>query len=65
MFFPIINDLFQACVKLPGDRNLLQMLEQAVRKMLMNEKDTDVMYAMQTAVEDIDKTQVQMESVSN
>ena len=51
-------------MKLPGDRNLLQMLEQAVRKMLMSEKDTDVTSAMQKAVEELDKTQVQMESVN-
>ena len=42
---------------------MLQMLEQCVRKMLMNEKDTDVMSAMQKAVEELDRTQVQMESV--
>ena len=58
------NSNFQACVKLPGDRNLLQMLEQAVRKMLMSEKDIDVTSAMQRAVEELDKTQVQMESVN-
>ena len=40
------------------------MLEQAVRKMLMSEKDIDVTNAMQKAVEELDKTQVQMESVS-
>ena len=51
-------------MKLPGDRNLLQMLEQAVRKMLMSEKDIDVTSAMQKAVEELDKTQVQMESVN-
>ena len=51
-------------MKLPGDRNFLQMLEQAVRKMLMSEKDIDVTSAMQKAVEELDKTQVQMESVN-
>ena len=60
----LLNSNFQACVKLPGDRNLLQMLEQAVRKMLMSEKDIDVTSAMQKAVEELDKTQVQMESVN-
>lgn len=40
------------------------MLEQAVRKMLMSEKDIDVTSAMQKAVEELDKTQVQMESVN-
>ena len=39
-------------------------MKKAVRKMMMNEKDVDVTSAMQKAVEELDKTQVQMESVS-
>jgi serine/threonine-protein phosphatase 4 regulatory subunit 4 len=50
-------------LKLPTDRNLLQQLDSSVRKILINEKDRDVEDAIRLSVEELDKTQVQMESV--
>lgn len=53
----------QESLKLPRDRNLLQALEQCVRRLLMTEKDVDVAAAVASAVERLDKTHVHMESV--
>ncbi|XP_050404688.1 serine/threonine-protein phosphatase 4 regulatory subunit 4 [Patella vulgata] len=50
-------------VKLPYDRNHLQLLEAAVRKILINEKDRDVNVAIKSAVEELDGIHVQMESI--
>ncbi|XP_064621258.1 serine/threonine-protein phosphatase 4 regulatory subunit 4-like isoform X2 [Lineus longissimus] len=50
-------------LKLPTDRNLLQQLDSSVRMILINEKDRDVEDAIRLSVEELDKTQVQMESV--
>ena len=43
---PLLPKL-KAHIKLPSDRNLLQMLEACVRKLLLNEKDVDVHKTLQ------------------
>lgn len=59
---PLLPKLKQL-VKLPADRNLLQLLEQAVRKILVNETDRDVTAAIESAVKLLDEVQVPMDSV--
>ena len=54
----------KAIVKLPGDRVLLQHLEACVRKLLISEKDRDVLEVLEKAVKKLDRVEVQMESVS-
>ena len=53
----------KSLLKLPVDRHLLQKLEACVRRVLINERDVDVEEAIRTAVEELDRTQVQMESL--
>lgn len=60
---PLLPKL-KAHIKLPSDRNLLQQLESCVRKLLLNEEDRDVNAALQKAVGELDRTQVQMESLT-
>ena len=50
-------------IKLPGDRNRLQLLEQGVRKILVNETDRDVLDAIEKSVKALDAVQVPMDSV--
>ncbi|XP_070181609.1 serine/threonine-protein phosphatase 4 regulatory subunit 4-like [Littorina saxatilis] len=50
-------------IKLPYDNALKGSLEQCVRKVLVNEKDRDVVMAMKQAVEELDQIHVQMESM--
>ncbi|KAK3094055.1 hypothetical protein FSP39_023500 [Pinctada imbricata] len=59
----ILPDLKQL-IKLPTDRSLLQLLDMCVRKLLVAEKDRDVQYAIKTAVEELDKIHIQMESLT-
>ncbi|XP_052106296.1 serine/threonine-protein phosphatase 4 regulatory subunit 4-like isoform X8 [Mytilus californianus] len=51
-------------IKLPTDRNLLQQLETCVRRLLLSEKDRDVLAAIKIAVDDLDKIHVQMEPLT-
>jgi serine/threonine-protein phosphatase 4 regulatory subunit 4 len=51
-------------IKLPADRNRLQLLEQGVRKILVNETDQDVLEAIDKSVQSLDAVQVPMDSVS-
>ncbi|XP_067680173.1 serine/threonine-protein phosphatase 4 regulatory subunit 4-like [Haliotis asinina] len=55
--------LLKQLIKLPYDRNLLQQLEASVRRILINEKDRDVISAIKQAVEELDRIHVQMESL--
>ncbi|KAL4238285.1 Serine/threonine-protein phosphatase 4 regulatory subunit 4 [Mactra antiquata] len=68
---PVPNIRFRLCsilpdlkrlLKLPSDRNLSQMLDACVRRLLIGEKDRDVSHAIKCAVEEMDKTPVYMES---
>ncbi|XP_072182400.1 serine/threonine-protein phosphatase 4 regulatory subunit 4-like [Diadema setosum] len=52
-------------MKLPGDRENLQALEMVVRKLLSSEKDKDVDAAIRQAVFELDRIQVQVESLSS
>ncbi|XP_076099621.1 serine/threonine-protein phosphatase 4 regulatory subunit 4-like isoform X7 [Mytilus galloprovincialis] len=51
-------------IKLPTDRNLLQQLETCVRRLLLSEKDRDVLAAIKIAVDELDKIHVQMEPLT-
>lgn len=50
-------------IKLPYDNALKGSLEQCVRKVLVNERDRDVIEAMKQAVDELDQIHVQMESM--
>ncbi|XP_076464367.1 serine/threonine-protein phosphatase 4 regulatory subunit 4-like [Babylonia areolata] len=50
-------------IKLPQDNGLKGSLEQCVRRVLVNEKDRDVIAVMKQAVEELDGIHVQMESM--
>ncbi|XP_041351880.1 serine/threonine-protein phosphatase 4 regulatory subunit 4-like isoform X2 [Gigantopelta aegis] len=60
----ILPDL-KRLVKIPNDRNLVQLLDSSVRKIFISEKDRDVNAALKKAAEMLDKTPVQMDSVLN
>ncbi len=45
-------------IKLPSDRQLLQLLETNVRKLLLNEKDPDVMIAIQKVSQHMFRTHI-------
>ncbi|XP_071162317.1 serine/threonine-protein phosphatase 4 regulatory subunit 4-like isoform X9 [Mytilus edulis] len=51
-------------IKLPTDRNLLQQLETCVRRLLLSEKDRDVLASIKIAVDELDKIHVQMEPLT-
>lgn len=53
----------QAILKLPGDRALLQQLEQTVRKLISQERDPDASQAVRDAVLELDRIEVAMEMV--
>ena len=58
----ILPDL-KSIIKLPGDRALLQKLEQTVRKLISQERDPDASQAIREAVVEMDRIEVAMESV--
>lgn len=58
----ILPDL-KSIIKLPGDRVLLQKLEQTVRKLISQERDPDASQAIREAVIEMDRIEVAMESV--
>ena len=69
---PIVNVRLKLCgvlpqlkatLKLPGDRTLLQLLEQTVRRLISQEKDPDTVHAIRNAVLELDRTEVAMEMV--
>lgn len=53
----------KSIIKLPGDRVLLQKLEQTVRKLISQERDPDASQAIRDAVIEMDRIEVAMESV--
>ena len=55
----------KAILKLPGDRALLQQLEQTVRKLISQERDPDASRAIREAVLELDRIEVAMETVRN
>ena len=55
----------KAILKLPGDRALLQQLEQTVRKLISQERDPDASQAIREAVLELDRIEVAMETVRN
>lgn len=57
----ILPDL-KRLIKLPTDKPLHQLLDTCVRHLLIGEKDCDVALAVKSAVEEMDKIPVQMES---
>lgn len=59
----ILPDLKRLLI-LPTDRGLLQQLDACVRKLLVAEKDKDVMDGVQSALEELDKIHIPMQSVS-
>lgn len=54
----------KATLKLPGDRILLQQLEQVIRKLISQERDVDASQAIRDAVTQLDKIEVAMETLS-
>ena len=54
----------KSTLKLPGDRLLLQQLEQTVRKLISQERDPDASQAIREAVMEMDRIEVAMETVS-
>ena len=54
----------KSTLKLPGDRVLLQQLEQTVRKLISQERDPDASQAIREAVMEMDRIEVAMETVS-
>ena len=71
---PIVNVRLHLCrllpslksiLKLPGDRILLQKLEQTVRKLISHERDPDASQAIRDAVTEMDRIEVAMETVIN
>lgn len=71
---PVINIRLRLCglfpslkslLKLPADRVLLQNLELTVRKLIAQERDPDVAQSMRTAVTEMDRIEVAMETVSS
>ena len=70
---PVVNIRLRLCrilpslkstLKLPGDRVLLQQLEQTVRKLISQERDPDASQAIREAVMEMDRIEVAMETVS-
>ena len=70
---PIVNVCLHLCgllsshksiIKLPGDRVLLQKLEQTVRKLISQEIDPDASRVIRDAVTEMDRIEVAMETVS-
>lgn len=59
----ILPDLKRLLI-LPTDRGLLQQLDACVRKLLVAEKDKDVTDGVQSALEELDKIHIPMQSVS-
>lgn len=59
----ILPDLKRLLI-LPTDRGLLQQLDACVRKLLVAEKDKDVTDGIQSALEELDKIHIPMQSVS-
>lgn len=59
----ILPDLKRLLI-LPTDRGLLQQLDACVRKLLVAEKDRDVTDGIQSALEELDKIHIPMQSVS-
>lgn len=53
----------KSVLKLPGDRVLLQKLEQTVRKLISQERDPDASQAIRDAVTEMDRIEVAMETV--
>ncbi|XP_061165811.1 serine/threonine-protein phosphatase 4 regulatory subunit 4-like isoform X2 [Saccostrea echinata] len=59
----ILPDLKRLLI-LPTDRGLLQQLDACVRKLLVSEKDRDVADAIHSAVEELDKIHIPMQSMT-
>ncbi|XP_078315308.1 serine/threonine-protein phosphatase 4 regulatory subunit 4-like isoform X3 [Crassostrea virginica] len=59
----ILPDLKRLLI-LPTDRGLLQQLDACVRKLLVSEKDRDVSDGIQSAVEELDKIHIPMQSMT-
>lgn len=68
---PVPNIRYRLCsvlpdlkrlIKLPSDKTLHQSLDGCVRRLLIGEKDRDVIMAVKCAVEEMDKIPVMMES---
>ena len=54
----------KSILKLPGDRVLLQKLDQTVRKLISQEIDPDTSRVIRDAVTEMDRIEVAMETVS-
>ena len=63
LFSPSLPSPHKAILKLPGDRALLQQLEQTVRKLISQERDPDASQAIREAVLELDRIEVAMETV--
>ena len=48
---------------LPSDRSLLKQLEETVKVLLIREKDRDVIFGVQKAIQELDKTEVGVDGV--
>jgi serine/threonine-protein phosphatase 4 regulatory subunit 4 len=59
---PLLPKL-KAIIRMPAERQLLQLLETSVRKFLSSELDRDVRQALEKAVSELDRVTVLMESV--
>lgn len=59
-FFPTLK----AILKLPTDRVLLQNLETTVRKLIVQERESDAAQSIRDAVLEMDRIEVSMETVS-
>ena len=58
--FPMLKSI----LKLPTDRDLLQELELTVRKLIVQERDSDASQSIRDAVLAMDRIEVSMETVS-
>ena len=46
----------KSLLSLPSDKSLLQRLEATVKDLLLRETDADVLFALQTSIQDLDGT---------
>jgi hypothetical protein len=53
----------KSLLSLPSDKALLQLLEATVKDLLLRETDADVLFALQTAIQDLDGTETGVDGV--
>ncbi|XP_040574705.1 uncharacterized protein [Lepeophtheirus salmonis] len=55
----------KALISLPSDGEFLLALEDSVKKLLLVERDRDVLYTLQTVIQDLDRTETGVDGISS